>query len=149
MDITEDDVAILFVGLNLLTDFIVANPFTNTNPIALHMSSIIHKPRLLIRRIDKTKYSLSLTAVGHNGISTLFSLYFIDNVRIAITEIEFFKRLLPLLYAQSHLISIIEKQQSSQNSTFTYTLSPCKMDISVQLDLCVWDVSRVQEYDFI
>ena len=78
--IAKYNVAVLLVGLYLRTDFLVANSRTNTNPVALHTSTLTDEPRLLVRRIDESEHRLSLAAVGHNGIGALFGLYLIDNV---------------------------------------------------------------------
>ena len=64
MRIAENNVAILLVGLYLCTDIIASYPFSNTNPVTFHSSALIYKPRFLIRCINKTEYSFSLTAIS-------------------------------------------------------------------------------------
>ena len=90
MGVTEDNVAILLIGINLGTNInLVSYAFANANPVALHSSAAVHKPLFLIRCINKAKHSLPLAAAKKNAICPQLCFHFVYNVRVAIAKIEF------------------------------------------------------------
>ena len=150
MRIAKDNVAIEFVCVYLCADIHIRTySLAHLDPITLHTPVFSHEPFLLVRRINEAVNDLSLTSTQQYAVRAMFCAHLIYNIGIAVFEVEFFKRLLPRLNAQSHLVCIVEEQQSSQHRTLTHTLCAGKVHVTVQHYLSVWDVGTIQKNDSI
>ena len=148
--ITENNILEHGTGFDSCGDsHILVDAFPNPNPVAQHLLVLCNQPFPLIRCINKPPRSSSLIATDKDCICAILTHHFIKYIRVRLAEIEFIKRFLPLLNAQTMLVGIVEKQERSQHGAFTHALRPRKVHIPVYSNLCIEDIRAIYKNDFI
>ena len=148
--VAEDNITIHFVNGDLRGNLAFStDAFTDTPPLRIHLIMFIDKPIPLKRSIYKTESHSSLRLGSHYTVGTILTHYLIDDVRIRIWEVECVKTLLLLGDAELKFISIVEKQQSTEQCTLPHSLRTNEMYIAIQFHLCIRNMGTVQKNNLI
>ena len=112
-------------------------------PFIVDVVSVVDEEPAVVGAVDEAKNGAALIAEYHDAELAVLAHYLVDDVAVDRRQIEIVEAFLLLLYAELHLVGVVEEEDGAEQGALAHALGADEVDVAVEHHLGIADMCAI------